>query len=34
MKELPREWVKRVTAILDAGRAGIRALTNTARIES
>jgi len=33
MSELPREWVERVTAILDAGKAGTRALTNTARID-
>ena len=33
MGTLPREWVARVTAILDAGKAGTRALTNTARID-
>lgn len=33
MNALPREWVERVTAILDAGRAGTRALTSTARID-
>lgn len=33
MNEMPREWVERVTAILDAGKVGTRALTNTARID-
>lgn len=33
MNTLPKEWVEKVTAILDAGRAGTRVLTNTARID-
>ena len=33
MSALPKEWVERVTAILDAGRAGTRAITNTARMD-
>ena len=31
MNVLPGEWIERVTAILDAGRAGTRAITKTAR---
>ena len=33
MKKLPQEWIEKVTAILDAGRAGTRAITNTARVD-
>lgn len=30
---LPKEWIEKVAAILDAGRAGTRAITNTARLD-
>ena len=30
---LPTEWIEKVVAILDAGRAGTRAITNTARLD-
>ena len=33
MALIPTEWVDRVVAILDAGRAGTRAITNTARLD-
>ena len=33
MAQIPTEWVDRVVAILDAGRAGTRAITNTARFD-
>ena len=33
MALMPTEWVERVVAILDAGRAGTRAVTSTARLD-
>lgn len=30
---LPKDWIEKVVAILDAGRAGTRAVTNTARLD-
>ena len=33
MDLLPKEWTEKVVAILDAGRTGARAITNTARID-
>ena len=30
---LPTEWIEKVVAILDAGKAGTRAVTNTARLD-
>ena len=33
MAQIPTEWIDRVVAILDAGRAGTRAITNTARLD-
>ena len=33
MGTLPTEWIERVVAILDAGSAGTRAITNTARLD-
>ena len=33
MSAIPKDWRDRVVAILEAGRAGTRAVTNTARID-
>lgn len=33
MSAIPKDWRDRVVAILEAGRAGTRAITNTARID-
>ena len=30
---LPTEWIEKVVAILDTGKAGTRAVTNTARLD-
>lgn len=33
MGMMPTDWIEKVVAILDAGRAGTRAITNTARLD-